>query len=705
MANTQDPPWEVQHNFVQRLLQNTRIDRNTPRQTQPQYLDACLQLALCYHVGFGARPSLSDMFDFLTSSLPSHEITRALYKRLVYALGSQADGLNVDFAFENEIDKALADSQDEVGYFAKRIWQYQRARRRQTSTQPLIENLSLDSVSLASIVSTGNFPIVTHALDAHQYSESELSKALCIACQQGDADTAVLICRYSKCFVPDPEVPSPLHWLVMIDEKHVENVGSALVLGVFRDGNGICKDYLNSVPTAGHGVFYFPEHAVEFFGTPLHWAVRARNLQLVQLLVRFGADVNVRWSGTKHFSSDVSRLRLPYLSPLDIAVGFHLPEIAQFLMEHDANLSGGAFEEMHSAFQCIGLAFVPFSRYVIHGKHYREAIREVIAVLVRQGSNIVEADSNGYDPLMTALMDRDCEPYIIEELLSAGAKATKLTLDDGSNAAILAARNSINRRNNISSLALVANLVADINAKDARGRSAIHYAAIGGSDAMAEILIGVLGFDISTKTSKGQTALHLAADFGSVDFIRVLNPNQRDMEARDLDSLTALQSAVLLRKITAADLLLRLGAEALFPSGTALSKGSILHAACAGASSADTILRHLLTTHPRLRVSAILNDTGFGGWTPLHKAAYWGDVDAVQALLFYGADRNLRDKSRGPYPGRTALDRVKQLLEQVESRGLGIDHRRIKQRGQQVIGAFTENLKEIKRILEDDYWT
>ena len=696
----QDPPWEVQHNLVQRLQQTAQAGPHTARVNQPEYPEACLQLALSYHVGFGVRPSLNEMFRFLTSSLTSHEITKIIYRRIVYAIGSEADDLNVNFAFENEIDKFLGDFQDNIGYFAKRI---QRAQTRQSSPRPLFENLSLGNSSLASIVSTGDPSMISRALLSQQYGEPELSKALCIACQNGDANTAIQICHYCKHFVPDHEVPSPLHWLIMIDDDHAEAVCSALVLGISGDRDGPCRDFLNYVPTAGQGVFYFPEHCAEFFGAPLHWAVRARSPRLVQLLARLGADVNFRWSGRKSFSSDVRGVGLPNLSPLDIAVQFHLPEIVQLLVGLGAEMSGGAFEETHSAFSCIGLACVPFSRYLIHGKNYRSAMREVMDFLVHQGSDILEADSNGYDPLLTALKDPDCEAYVIEELLSAGAKATRLTVDDGSNAAILAARNSFSRRYNVSSLALVAHRVADINAKDSYGRGAVHYAAIGGSETMAEILIGVPAFDIRTRALDGQTALHFAALFGSADFIDVLVRNHVDMEVRDSSGLTALQSAVSRRKRQAADFLLGREAHALFPSGEVLSKGSILHLASAGASSSDSILTYLVETHSRLQKPAILNAVGFAGYTPLHKAAYWGDVDAVETLLAYGADKNLRDSSGGPHHGRTALDKVEQLLKQIESRGLGVDHRRIKERGQHVVSAFTEQLLEIKRILDSDY--
>ena len=670
---------------------------------EPEYHEACLQLALCYHIGFGVLPNIQDMFHFLTSSLPSHETTEALYKRIVDALGSRADSEKIDFEFESEIDKSLCDCHDTDNYFAKRIWKYQRFPVKRSSSQLLLAELPLKTPTLANLVTNGDHFMLSTVLSSRKFGDAELSNALCISCRKGDADSAMLLCRFCKSFVADPEIPNPLHWLVMFDDQDVQKVGTTLVLGVSDDMAGPCRQHINGVPSAGRGVFYFAEHCAEFFGTPLHWAVRARNSKLVQLLVKLGADVNIRWNGPKRFSSDVSGPSLPSLSPLDIAVAFHLPEVAELLIELGADLSGGSFEETHTAFHCIGLACVPFSRYIIHGKGYRNAMRKVMDVLVGRGSNIRETDTNGCDPLMIALKNPDCDPYIIEELLSAGALATTLTSDTGFNAAVLAARNALARRYNVSSLTLVASYVTNINEKDTDGRNPLHHAAIGGSQAMVDILTRLPSFDINSKALEGQTALHFAAVFGSVDVISKLVQNQADMEVSNSSGMTALQLAIAQRKVAAANTLLDFGAETLFPSGTLHSKGSILHAAVAGASSADTMLRPLLMKHARLQTPNVINSVDFNGWTALHKAAYFGDCEAVETLLAYGADREMRDRSRGPDPGRTSLDRVEELLEQIVSRGLGIDHQRIRLRGQQAIGAFTANLKEVKRLLEDEY--
>ena len=642
--------------------------------------------------------------EVLNRSLLSDGMRRTSYERVAGALKPEAGKPTNDFVCDYTEDNALGPHQTGPVYFGRRILQFERNLTWKTSIHTRPDRFSPEDTVLKECILSGKGAKLHRIPSIQQTNESDLSKALYLSCKRGNAEVVISLCYYCKKFTSDPELPNPLHWLMMFEDQYVDDVASALVLGVRENTPGPCSTQLNDFPLSGHGNFFFAEHCAEFLGTPLHWAVRARRPKLVQTLIRLGADINKRWSGPKRFSSDVPRPNLPYLSPLDVAVAFHLPEITKILIDMGAEVSGGAFGEIHSASQCIGLACVPFSRYIIHGRRYREAMKETIDVLIHYGQTIQEADSNGYDPLMTALTDADCEAYVIEELLKAGAQTNKLTLDDGYSAAILCARNSIIRRHNISSLALIAAGVEDINRRDSQGRNAIHYAAIGGSDTMAEVLIKVPRFDINAKALCGRNALHFAAEFGSEEFISLLIQNGADKEACDGDGLTALQLASLRRKIHAADALLNEGVNALFLIRTSpQSKGSVLHAAVAGASSGETVLRPLLEKHPRLREPAIINALDGTGSTPLHKAAYFGDCEAVDTLLFYGADRSARDSSGAHFPGRTgrtALDKVEQLLKRVEARGLGNDHKRITLQGPQAENTFVENLREIKRLLE-----
>ena len=174
------------------------------------------------------------------------------------------------------------------------------------------------------------------------------------------------------------------------------------------------------------------------------------------------------------------------------------------------------------------------------------------------------------------------------------------------------------------------------------------------------------------------------------------------VELGDSDGMTPLQLAIFYRKKKAADIILEMGAEIVFPVGTPLSQGTALHAAVSGASSSETVLRYLLTKHPKLRATAVINSPDMNGWMTLHKAAYYGDHDGIEAPLEFGAGRTLRDISKGRTPGRTPLDRVSELLNQIHARGPGLDHNRVRRREAQAVKAFTANLDQIKHLLEHE---
>ncbi|RYP33042.1 hypothetical protein DL767_004953 [Monosporascus sp. MG133] len=232
---------------------------------------------------------------------------------------------------------------------------------------------------------------------------------------------------------------------------------------------------------------------------------------------------------------------------------------------------GSATHSPHSAFHCIGKSCAPLSRQLIHGAQCRRALKETISLLVNRGFNINDADADGYNPLLVALTDPDCEAYIIEELLSAGADATPITSDYDTNAAVIAARCCISRRYSVSCLRLVAPRVLDINALDRFKLSALHYAVVSGSNEAVRILAGVAGFDANLRTADGRHPMYFAALFDAKDVISTLVEVGADIDAatahkthgdssgsdEKTSTVTTLMTAAMRRKTATASLLLK----------------------------------------------------------------------------------------------------------------------------------------------------
>jgi hypothetical protein len=250
------------------------------------------------------------------------------------------------------------------------------------------------------------------------------------------------------------------------------------------------------------------------------------------------------------------------MSPLDVAVRFHLPEIVAELLSRGAEHSGDSLlGQHHPAFNCIGVTFTPFSRFVIYGCNARQAVVETLKVMADYGLDINETDSNGYGLIMVALLDPDGELYIPEELIDAGARLDRSTTDIHENAASLVAQNTGIRRYSMAALEFVSPHLPDINELDTYGRNALHYVAIGVSGAAVEVLDMIKTLDADARTRLNQTALQLASTFGNMEVILSLHDIGANLELVESGGLTVLQMASGHRRLTAAEALMKFGAK------------------------------------------------------------------------------------------------------------------------------------------------
>lgn len=699
---TPDPPWSIQSEAVG-SWQAKATSADLSKRCQ-----ACLQLAISYYLGYGVRPSTDLTLSYLTIGLEGNDTIMMLYHRLIAALAVDVKQPNINKTFMTDLDSQLRCHTARETYFATRVYQHQQLRVEETRSarHDAIYKRHRD-LALVELVKKHDLNLLSNNLSSKKHDDIAVSRALLEASRCGNARMVQLLCVHCDMFVHDESLLTPVHWLIMFEESDAAAVANALIHGTSTDKIGPCRGNINSMSSNESGSLFIAEHCLELFGTPLHWAVRTRNLKLVELLTTLGADINVRTEVPSAFVTNIHRPQLPSLSPLDIAVMFHLPEIVIRLLDLGAirEGGGGVYTKSHSSFLCIGLRCTPFSRYIIHGKHYRDALKETIQVLVRKGYNINDTNADGNDPLKVALSNADCESYIIEELLNAGALPSQRTLETQENAVDVAISHAPYRRYSVENLRLVLPYVRSVSDSNSSTYNATHRAAIGGSELMVEVLSTAEGFDINAKTSVrnggrygGDTALHLAALSESVEVITMLVRKGANMEIPDSSQYTPLQVATFHRKTKAADTFIALGANVFL---TPLRRDTVLHVAVAGVTSGYSLVKHLLTKHPRLRKRSLLNATDHIGWTALHKAAYFGDFEAVEALLDEGADRTLMDKSRGPMPGRTPLERVEHEIWRLSIDAWDSDLKRIMAGGLQAKDHHVANLHEIALMLKD----
>ena len=173
---------------------------------------------------------------------------------------------------------------------------------------------------------------------------------------------------------------------------------------------------------------------------------------------------------------------------------------------------------------------------------------------------------------------------------------------------------------------------ADINAKDDDDETALHRAAWSGYDGVVRLLLEK-GADINAKSCDNETALYSAANFGHKGVIRLLLEKGADINAKDFRGYTALHIAAECGHEGVVRLLLNIGAHI-----NAKDKDNETALHMAARYGHGGVIRLLLN------LGVHMNAKRAGNKTALHIAVENEDEEAVRLLLDSGPDINVEDK-------------------------------------------------------------
>lgn len=190
---------------------------------------------------------------------------------------------------------------------------------------------------------------------------------------------------------------------------------------------------------------------------------------------------------------------------------------------------------------------------------------------------------------------------------------------------------------------------AEIDARDRKGRTALHWAAF--CDVETADLFLRHGADPNARDEDGETPLFLAERAQLQDVASLLMKHGADVNAKRFDGRTMFSGAISGNNVEFVSLLLDAGADIELRDDETgetplITASSLIH------TWGPAMSKLLVTRGANVHVQ----DSRFHLYTPLHYAAWFGDAELVTLLLKSGAD-----PARKAADGATPLSLAMQL--------------------------------------------
>jgi ankyrin repeat protein len=396
--------------------------------------------------------------------------------------------------------------------------------------------------------------------------------------------------------------------------------------------------------------------------TPLHSAVESKKMEIIELLVNEGADVNA--SNTNG------------ITPMHLALENCSEEIINILLSRVAD--GKAKRK-----DCITYVRIAAERGYLqivnhllkHGvsinSEYRtplclaviEGQEEDVQLLLEYGANVDAQDKDG-KPVLHFAVERGHEK-VVKLLLEHGAKVD--AQDKGGKTVL----HSAGERGHEKVVMLLLEHGATVDNQDKDGKTVLHSAGESGHEKVV-ILLLERGANVDAQDKDGRSVLHSAVERGHEKVVKLLLERGANVDAEDKDGKSVLHSAVVTGCSVIIEQVLR-----HCPDVNNKSNRSALNVAVRGyrqwyGKIVENLLQYGYTVNPEdvnncellhaavekgylkivedllkcgVDVNMLYKPTYGTGYMPLHVATRSHQEEVAKLLITYGADVNAQDET------------------------------------------------------------
>ncbi|XP_055383981.1 ankyrin-3 isoform X2 [Condylostylus longicornis] len=339
--------------------------------------------------------------------------------------------------------------------------------------------------------------------------------------------------------------------------------------------------------------------------TPLHLAARAKQTDIIRILLRNGAQVDVKAREGQ--------------TPLHVASRLGNIDIVMLLLQHGANVDSKT-KDLYTPLHITA----------------KEGQEEVASVLLENNANIDATTKKGFSPLHLAAKYGNVN--VAQLLLQKGAQVDT----QGKNGVTpLHVANHYDHQN-VALMLLEKGASPHTMAKN--GHTALHIAAKKNQMDIANALLQY-GANTNAESKSGFTPLHLAAQEGHVDMVNLLLEHDGNSNSQAKNGLTPMHLAAQEDKTDVGRILLDNNAKI-----DERTKAGYTPLHVAAHFGQVNMVKFLLENDANIEMSTNI------GYTPLHQAAQQGHTLIINLLLRHKANPNALTNN-----GQTALSIANKL--------------------------------------------